>query len=105
MTAASDIKALIERREAVADEMLKMSGVKPPDMFMGYVLGNREALAIIEAEDAKRAEAIRAMVEALDDILARFTDAFPASKTYPPIVSAYAALNLARAAGLTEDKG
>lgn len=64
MTVAKQIRALIAKNQSMADHGAKypqgLIGLEPVGRQTAY----RECLAIIEAEDAKRSQAIKAMVEA-----------------------------------------
>lgn len=114
MTAAEQIRALIRDRDTRSSLSYQN----------GYIDGLKSAIAIIEAEDAKRTEAIKAMVEALKpfnnvaehDIGTDETDydlfkpisydhlALAPRLTVGDLRRASIALNLARAAGLIEER-
>lgn len=105
MTATEQIRALIDMNKI---RLRRANNVLEDVELAAY----RECLAIVEAEDAKRAPAIKAMVEALRAFVG--CQQYDVEGTYvgwsitglrAAVPVAAHALNLACAAGLTEDKG
>jgi hypothetical protein len=65
-----------------------------PDGYPWENTPHKARWAAVEA--AVRADATRELVEALEDVVTRITEAFPASESFPPIIRARAALEKAR---------